>query len=66
MPLGNSPMRAEGCAPIGLKYLKEIAFKFISDIVVSFIIVSPICFVFPYGEVAGCRGVSSVTGSFSG
>jgi len=43
-PLGNSPIRAEGCAPIGLKYLNEIALMFLSETQwYSLIIDSPTC-----------------------
>ena len=32
MPLGSSPMRLEGCAPIGLKYLRFIIFHFLGEL----------------------------------
>jgi hypothetical protein len=28
-PIGSSPISIDGCAPIGLKYLKEIDFIFL-------------------------------------
>ena len=46
-PIGNSPIKDEECAPIGLKYLNEIALKFEFEITKSLIISSPICLVLP-------------------
>jgi len=43
-PMGNSPISAEGCAPIGLKYRKEIALSFSEESMVSQMISSAICF----------------------
>src|SRR5690606_1374589 len=64
-PKGSSPIFADSCAPMGLKYRKAIAFK--SDIfVVSKIISSLICLVFPYGELAIFIGAFSVMGKLSG
>ena len=45
-PSGNSPIWADSWAPIGLKYLRAIAFKPFA-LQLSLIISSPICLVFP-------------------
>src|SRR5574344_454235 len=65
-PFGNSPIIADGCAPIGLKYRSKIAEKSWYETIASRIMSSHICLVFPYGEVAVFRGAVSSIGNLSG
>ena len=46
-PIGNSPINADGWAPIGLKYLKMTAFTAAPLWMKSCMISSLICFVLP-------------------
>ena len=57
---GLSPIRPEGSAPIGLKYLKAIALSFLLALAASSKIYSIISFVLPYGLI-GPSFDSSVT-----
>ena len=66
-PLGSSPISADGCAPIGLKYLSAIPLmqpslwtpgvtsfpKRAYAFTESLRMSSQICLVLPYGDVAG-------------
>ena len=61
IPIGSSPIRDVGCAPIGLKYLREILLHELSPIKISHF-----CLVSPYGDSAFLKEVFSSTGNFSG
>ena len=64
IPFGSSPISEDSWAPIGLKYLRLIALKFLLLIVWFCIISSQIFFVSPYGDSWFTTGLDSSIGNF--